>query len=350
MALGLPIIADTNFIKLGVIDDFSSFIWTSRYYNAGDFELTTAVTQKAAAWLKMGNYIMQNGDNENIGIIESIDATISEEQEYLITARGRFLPAILSRRIVAVQTQLSGLMREGIYSLISDAITAPVISARAISNFVIDRSFEGEQTVEIQITGKNLLETISSICESNHVGFNVKRIEEQFVFYLYEGIDRSYAQDDNPHVIFSDKFDNLLSCEMLEDSTEKVTDVLVAGEGEGLERKTIWVSNDDAPTGIDRFEKYDDSRNIRSNEGSVSNSEYYALLAEAGREDLTEYTTAFSGVVDFQSVQYKKDLFLGDICTVENSKLGAYVNARLVEVIESIGESGEYSILPTFGL
>ena len=350
MALGLPIIADENFIKLGTLDDYTSFIWTTRYYSPGDFELTVGVTENAAAWLKNGNYVLQEGDNTNIGIIESVEADINEEQAYLIIARGRFLPAILGRRIIAEQTQLNGNLASGIYSLIDDAIISPVISARQIDNFVIDRSYEGTETVDAQFTGDNLLEAISNLCLEYDLGFNVKYENGYFAFFLYKGEDRSYAQDVNPHVIFSDQYGNLLSAQLIEDTENKVTDVLVAGEGEGLDRRTVWVSNSEEPTGIERFELYADSRQIRSNDGAISDEQYMLQLAEEGREDLTEYTTAFSGVVDFINVVYGVDVFMGDICTVENSKLGKYVNARLVEVIESIDESGKYTILPTFGI
>ena len=60
MAIGFPIIANKDMEKLGVLDDFSSFIWTTRYYNAGDFELTIGVSDRAMEWLKIGNYVMQS--------------------------------------------------------------------------------------------------------------------------------------------------------------------------------------------------------------------------------------------------------------------------------------------------
>lgn len=350
MAIGYPIICDKDFIKLGVLDDFSSFIWTTRYYSAGDFELTIGVSERAMEWLKIGNYVMQSADNINIGIIESLEADISEEQSYMIIARGRFLPALLGRRIIAQQTQLTGLLSAGIYSLINDAIIDPVILARKIENFIIDQSYEGIEKIDVQFTGDNLLDAISTICEEKELGFNVKYEEGQFVFWLYKGIDRSYAQNVNPRVIFSDKYDNLLSSQLLEDASYRITDALVAGEGEGLERRTVWVTNSEQPTGIDRFEGYLDSRNIRSADGTVSDRDYIKALQQEGFEALTDYTAAFSGEVSFINTVYGRDVFMGDICTVENSKLGKYVNARLVEVIESVNETGNYVILPTFGL
>ena len=74
------------------------------------------------------------------------------------------------------------------------------------------------------------------------------------------------------------------------------------------------------------------------------------MLEEAGKESLTDYTTAFSGTVFFDNIQYKTDVFLGDLCVVENSAWGIYINSRLVEVIESVSETGEHSIVPTFGI
>ena len=73
-------------------------------------------------------------------------------------------------------------------------------------------------------------------------------------------------------------------------------------------------------------------------------------LKETGLEAITEVTTVFEGTVDFRSVEYKKDVFLGDICVTEYTGWGIGINGRLVEVIESMSETGEYSINPTFGL
>ena len=71
-------------------------------------------------------------------------------------------------------------------------------------------------------------------------------------------------------------------------------------------------------------------------------------LEEASK--ITSFTAAFTGVVDFRNIEYKKDVFIGDICVIENTKWGIYINSRLVEVIESIDESGQYTITPTFGI
>ena len=65
---------------------------------------------------------------------------------------------------------------------------------------------------------------------------------------------------------------------------------------------------------------------------------------------LTLDTAAFTGTVYFENVKYKEDVNVGDMCVIENSRWGIYMTSRLVEVIESVAESGEYSIVPTFGV
>lgn len=343
----LPIVSDKNFIKLGIIDDYKSFIWTSRYYVHGDFELTTGVTPKNIELLKVGNYITRD-DDDNIGIIESVGIDITETNEETLIISGRFATQILSRRIIASQTQVNGKVTNAIYSLINDAIINPRIAERKINNFIIG-SYTNNAKLNAQYTGKNLYEVVSAICLQYGLGLKVNLDNSNnFVFNLYEGTDRSYNQSANPYIVFSDVYDNLLNAQFQTNAQNLVTNVLAAGEGEGDARKMIWVSNGN-PTALDRYEFFDDSRNISSNEGEISETEYMSQLAESGKANLTSYETKFAGQVNFDNVKYKQDVFLGDICTIENSKLNKAFNSRIIEIIESIDESGKYSIIPTFG-
>ena len=54
--------------------------------------------------------------------------------------------------------------------------------------------------------------------------------------------------------------------------------------------------------------------------------------------------------MDFTNVKYREDVNVGDIVTIKNTKWGIHINSRLVEVIESVNESGAYSITPSFGI
>lgn len=342
-----PTILNKNFEQIAIIDDYSSFIWTSRFYQCGDFELCVPADEWHVDTLQIGYYIMRN-DDENVGIIEDLEMSIDEDMEETMIVTGRFLPCILERRIIATQTQLYGTVSDGISALINDAIVYPVIPERKIDNFVVIPTNFSER-LEAQYTGKNLLETIESICEERSIGFKVTLDDQNnFTFTLYEGADRSYNQSENPNVIFSNEYDNLSTSDYQEQSSSVVTDVLVAGEGEGLNRKTIWASSENL-SGLDRYEIYHDQRNMSTNDDEISDEEYYAQMLQEGLQQITTITKAFEGQVYFDNIEYKKDVFLGDIVTIQNTQWGMSINSRLIEVIESVDETGSYTITPTFG-
>lgn len=343
----LPVVMNDQFERLAVIDDYISFIWTTRYYSAGDFELCVDVNAKNMSLFVKDYYVVRD-DDDNVGIIEDIVIQRDDDGNEMLIVTGRFLASILGRRIIAAQTTVSGKISACISTLINENVISPSVADRTIPNFVLG-TYDTSQTMRAQYTGKNLLDTISGICETYGIGFKVTlNASNQFVFTLYEGVDRTYDQSENPWVIFSDKYDNLLSSEYEENYRDVVTAVLVAGEGEGEDRKTAWVTNGD--TGLARHEAYKDQRQIQSDDGEISDAEYTELLQESGKESLTQYTTAFTGTVYFDNITYKEDVDVGDMCVIENSRWGIYLNSRLVEVIESVSESGEYSIVPTFGI
>lgn len=343
----MPVIMNDQFERLAIVDDYSSFIWSTRYYTSGDFQLMVDVNETNMQLFQKDYYVVRD-DDENVGIIEDIMIQRNEDAHEVLVVKGRFLDAIIARRIIAVQTTVNGKISACIEQLLTDNIINPSISARKIANFTIS-SYEFNTTMHAQYTGKNLLDTISDICKTYGIGYKVTLNDDhEFVFQLYEGIDRTYDQTANPWVIFSDTYDNLLSSQYEENYQQIATAVLVAGEGEGLDRKTAWVT--DGSTGLDRHEVYKDQRNVRSNDGEITDEEYQELLEEAGKESLTKYTTAFTGKVYFDNITYKQDIGMGDLCVIENSRWGIYINSRLVEVIESVNEAGEYSITPTFGV
>lgn len=339
---------DRDLNKILPIDDYSSLIWSSRYYKCGDFELCLPIKQKYIENILTGYYIARK-DDENTGVIEDLEFTIDEDNKEWFVVTGRFLPSLLARRIIEKQTQISGTIQTGITKLINENAISPTNSNRKIPNLTI-KSATIYKNAEAQYTGKNLLETIEDICSTNSVGFKTILTEDKkFEFSLYEGVNRSYSQFSNPFIVFSDDNDNLISSSYKYVTSEMVTDVLVAGEGEGLDRKTKWVSNF-SNSGLDRYEAYKDQRDLSTNDGAISDEEYQAQLQQAGLESLTNITSAFEGSVYFGNIKYKTDVNLGDIVTVKNKKWGVSINTRLIEVIESVDETGAYEILPTFGV
>ena len=157
----MPIVMDTNFTKLAIIDDYISLIWTSRYYEAGDFELCVNVNPINYNLFKQ-DYFIYREDDENVGIIEDIKIQRDADGKEIFIVTGRFLSSILARRIIAVQTTVSGSISNCINKLINENVIDPSIAARKISNFVLG-DYTISQTMQAQYTGDNLLKTISDI-------------------------------------------------------------------------------------------------------------------------------------------------------------------------------------------
>lgn len=344
----LPIILDSNFNRAAMIDDYISFIWTTRYYKVGDFELCADVSR--ANVLHAGNYVTRAGDDFHLGIIEDVKLQYTEDMNEIIIATGRFLPAILARRVIASQTVVSGTIANAIQTLINDNAINPSIAARRINGLTFNSSITSPPTMDAQYTGENLLDTIESICETYSIGIDCTLTEQNgFNFTLYEGVDRSYNQSANPYVVFSDKYDNLLTSEYSEDYKEYTTDVLVGGEGEGTARTMVW-SAKQSQSGLNRYEKFFNAQNAVTNEQIITQETYEKQLEGLGLEQVTTYTSAFTGEVDFSGVTLGDDLNVGDIVTIENARWGMFINSRLIEVIESVGEDGQYKAVPTFGV
>lgn len=351
------VFANRNFERLGLIEN-ASIIWTSRYYKCGDFQIIIPATENNVNLLKQSYYIIRDDRNDNIGVIEDYKFTSTTTEGDLITIIGRFSPMVLGKRVVGLQTQLYGTPQDAIRNLINANVINPTKPERKISCVVLGEENPNiTETIEMQTTGDNLLTKIEEICEANDLGFKMPLKNGKLTFEMYKGIDRSYNQNENPWVVFSDEYDNLKNSEYVYTTSDYSNVFLIAGEGEGLDRKQLWGSaNDNEPTitDLDRNEIYVDQRNMSSNEGDISEEEYYRQMNAEGKENLASITQGFSGSINFNNYKYGKpedggDFFLGDVVTIRNNKWGIYINTRIIEIIESQDQNGVV-ITPTFGI
>lgn len=341
-------VRNKNFEIVGIIDIATSVIWARRYNTVGDFELYLPATSGNILLLQEDRYITRT-DTDSVMIIECIEITTNVEDGNYLTVTGRSLESILKRRIVWQQTNLYGKAELCIRQLITENIIEPSVTARKISNFVLGDLRGFTDTMEKQITGKNLGDSIEDICQTFGYGYKITLQDGCFVFDLYTGIDRSYNQSNLPYVVFSADYENLLNSDYKLDKTDYKNVVLVAGEGEGLERKTQSVGGL-FHKGLQRREMYSDARNASTNNGEISDEDYYNQLIEDGQETLDNNQAAetFIGEVDYSKpYQYGKDYTLGDIVQVVN-EYGIEATPRITEIIESEDENGEYNVIPTF--
>lgn len=345
-------VLNKSFEMIYVIDSFVSVIWTTRYYTYGDFELYVSAEKKLLDVLKEGYYLVREQDisdteYHNVMIVQNREIVTNAESGDNLIITGFCLKSILRRRVITNQTVLSGYVSACIQRLITENIIDPSDSGRAISNFKLGNvDVINNHTMKMQITGDNLADAIAEICQNYGYGYDIVLKNNQFVFNIYEGKDRTYAQNTNPYIVFSEQFDNLLSSDYTQSKTDYANVAIVAGEGEGIERIKKTVGTE---TGLNRYEIWVDARNASSNQGEITDAEYLEMLEQDGTEALSEkgVTTEFSGEVD-NTINYilNRDYFLGDLVQIEND-YGISASTRIIEVIESEDETGQ-NIIPTF--
>lgn len=346
-------ILDTNFNIVGIVDDYQSMIWTERYSEAGDFELYGATNSTIAAYCKMG-YFVTIPESDRAMIIESIEVSEETDKSNKILVKGRSLESILMRRIVWDQTILTGSVQNAIYKLIYDSILNPTDSNRVIPNFYFLQSTDTAITSlsfeSAQFTGDTIFDAIKQFADAFEIGFKIELIDGKMIFSLFAGKDRSYAQNVNPYVVFSDDYDNIVSSDFKNNMSNYQNVALVAGEGEGSERRKIeYYTSNTAPSGINRYETFVDARDISSNNGEITDEEYMAELQNRGDAKLAEVEEdwSFDCQIDTQhSYQYGKDYFIGDILQLIGI-LGIQAQARITEFIRCTDTNG-YSAYPQF--
>lgn len=379
---------------IGIIDTAQSIIWKSSYYSVGSFEIYTSASKIALECLVEDNYVTRL-DNDECGIIESVEITDSADEGSMIIASGRFVKSLLDRRVVYYPTlkgtgldyvwscspsvlegNVEGAVRKLIYDNAIDAYQvrqdssgSPIkipYSARnipeihwtdedvtGISDVISSFNEQGtaETDAEKQVTYKNLLEYTDSVLQEYECGAKMwlDTTLLKFRYKVYRGEDRSRDSLTHEPVIFSKEYDNLLSSTYKVDVSTQKTTALIGGEGEGTDRKCAlaydWIS------GIDRRETFVDASST-AQEG-IGIQDYRKQLESQGQQSIKELgkIEAFDGEIDVtnSNLIYGKDYNLGDIVTIEDKKINKYINARILTVTE-VEDGDGYKIDIEYGV
>ncbi len=353
-----------------VCDSFSSLLWDVEYYECGLFEVYIAANEHNLKIFKMGKIIGRSDDKTHYGIIESVRLETNEENGDYLTVTGRFLMSLLSRRIIYPTLTFYPLTSYG--SMLQMAVRRNCIDP------FFDR--EGKRKIlglelgdiagncwskkrMLQVSYDNLMEWTYKMCELTGGTANIRLQETsvnsgryKMIFELSEGIDRSILQEENPHIVFSDSYNNLLSFSYLSDCTAMKNTAYIFGSGEGNNRKRTIFFQGEEPKNLDRYEIYVDAKDIQqeSQENGetvkVPDAEYLELLQERGAENLIPITETSESTIaaDGRQYQYNKDYFVGDYVTVQHERFGlTQPKIQLIGMIESFDQNGR-GLTPTF--
>lgn len=358
------LVLDESFEPFAIIDTYNSLIWTDRYNECGDFELFTAMSMDLLNVIKQDYYI-RRPDSDHVMIIEKIEIDTDVEDGNTITITGRSLESLMDRRIVWNETSLSGSFQDGIEKLLNENVISPSNESRKIPNFKMEKSEDQaitNLTIEAQYKGDNLYDILQTLCTERNIGFKVVLSDtNELVFSLYSGTDRSYDQTDNPYVIFSPNYDNLISSNYIESKSSFKNVTLVSAEDsdnrpeeEGAEAPLVETAVGNV-SGLARRETFTNygsiSRTVREDdqEKTLSDSEITAMLRQKGKETLAENAAilSFEGEAETSTMfKYGEDFTIGDIVQVEDH-YGHESRARVIELVLSDATDG-FSVYPTF--
>lgn len=367
-------VLDSTYTKKAIIDTFSDFIWTERYYGYGEFEIKMPVNREVLRSVSIDDYVMIE-ESERLMIVETIGLTETE-----MTISGKSLESLVDRRILLDESigtinddgEPSTIgVQDGIKTMLTNNIISPSDSARKIPNFIFTPSSDAgitSLTMEaFEALGDSVYEKILGICKDKEIGFRVNAVDGGgYSFELYRGVDRTWDQDSVIPVIFSDSYENLTSSSYLQTETDYKSNVYMKWNWESEKKSTDPETGSEVTereTGSDVTDVYLNSNRsgLKRREAFTTDSTTYDIganknksaainqVTDKGKEYLSEYKTTeyFDGVTNpFRQFIYGVDYFLGDIVQLEN-RYGKTGKCRITEIAMARSSSGA-SMAPTF--
>lgn len=324
--------------RKGQIENQTSLIWTRKFYEPGTFELHAPITDENLYLLQKDNIIGKKGSAE-AGIIEDIEKEESDIKNE-IAVKGRFLSSYMDRRLIKKTVNFSGKTEVAMRQLYSGVVPLPLVELGNLNGF--------PESVEFQVTMKNLLTYESKLSRAGAIGFRFRPDfrERKIVFETYQGKDRTFNQHENNRVIFSESYNNLNNAIYRYNNQNLKTFAIVGGQGEGDARTYYELGGGE---GYDLREIFVDAKDI--NPDGLTAAQYKAALLQRAQEALNDAIaseTLESETDAAINFVYKEDYDLGDIVTVRKKKWNLYMNQRITELSE-VYEYGGMTVVPTFG-
>ncbi|NEZ93801.1 siphovirus ReqiPepy6 Gp37-like family protein [Clostridium botulinum] len=349
----------------GILDTFTSLRWIRRYNKSGEFELHCALNSNTLELLKRDNVVYKKNDVE-AGYIETRQLKIGEDGQEYLEVKGKFLTNYLDRRISWDRVSFDGKTEDLMRELVNYNAINPTNINRKIPNLILGDLKNFTEDIKYTNSFGNIIEQLENISNTNNLGYkNILDIKSRLIkFDIYKGVDRTINNGSIAPCIFSRDFENILEQEYMDSLNNYRNTTLIAGAGEGKDRKITYIENGN---GLDRYELYVDARDITDKEekkkmvtdydeeGNVTGEHeeteeveipwerYKPLLLQRGKEKLEEckeIQTFDSKINVLGNNKYKVDFDLGDIVTVVDKNWGIRIDTRITEIEEVYEEKG----------
>ena len=337
---------DTSFDLIGIIELYSSLIWSDRYSDCGDFELEMMYQKEYMAMLQKDRYCSVDF-SEHYSVIEKVEIKKEDESPVQLIVSGRSIESILQRRIIIGKTEFGeegneANLQNSVHELLNECVINPADEKRKIPNFIFQESADPEitkLTIVESFDGDNLYDAINGMCSDKHISYKiVVNSNKQLVFSLYATRDRS------ADVIFSPYYDNIRTSQYFSSTEDYHNVMIISKDEESFLTAFITVQE---PTGLFRREAHEDISTFKENKQTELTDDQVRVKAAKALKDEHKIKTGFEAdIIPEVMYLYRKDYNVGDKVMLED----AYGNSKIVyisEVVITFDENG-LSILPTF--
>lgn len=258
-------ILSPSLVPLGLINKFTALTWTSRTTTFGGFELWCPMLPENSELLKQDNLVWIGGDE--VGVVETIQKATDDQGSTTLQVSGRFIESWLERRIIWGQYSATGVVSDHLRNLVNLNAISPSDLKRKIPllSLAMGQNPLGPSTGFSNSYG-NLWTTSLELANSNSLFLRILADvpNKELTFKVLQGTDRSLEQKIVPAVVLSTDLSDILSDSYTLDATSWCDMALVAGAGEGVERKTSEVNG--SLTGLSRRELFVDARDLQDYE------------------------------------------------------------------------------------
>lgn len=354
-------ILDVNFTPVELVENYETLVWTERFFEPGEFELTTVSTPENSSQLRIGTYLGVN-TSPRIMVIETVEDLVGAEGIRQIKATGRSIELIFEKRVARhhmlmldedevwkfTQKLPGQIMRTLVYDICMTGVLSPddiipqmVKREGNSTGLFYDKSHlmpEPHIPIDMEIGVKSLSKALAQVNNKYPLGYRLYRDitakTNNLYFDVYTGTNRTLMQNEVTPIIFSLPWGSLKSTSDLDTIADYFNTAYVFSK---YGHTTVSRGN---PTGL--------LRNVMDvvvsgdQVDKMVGSSLTQYLKQKGEEALEEHKreALFEGEIaeDYPYI-YNKDYFLGDhVDLIGENNVGAVMS--IIENITTIDQEG----------
>lgn len=354
-------VLDENLRRSAIVDVYKSFLWTERFNEWGDFELSSYYSRSLRALLVEGTKLAIP-HSTRVMTVETHEVKRDDEGNDIITFSGRSLESILDDRTAFSslssddedqETSLTGPPADLLRELFRLFVAEGAISPDDKIPFYVAGTItppgdipEPTDSITLTVEPDSLYNITKKQAQTSNLGFRIVRNEDlgELYYEIYTGSDRTTSQVTNPAVVFSRALDSLSGLTELQSNADEKNIAYVFGKN-GMQ--VAYASGYDASQTIGFNRKV---LTVKADDIDLEDGpELVAALQERGRQELAEHRAVmgFDGETPQHiSYVYGQDYNLGDLVEVQDTE-GNANQVRVTEQIFASDAEGDRSY-PTF--